>query len=184
MAPDRSASQLLLPNSLGYKFLDRFSIVDEPELHEDENGHILFWQMFGELLKPPFRSSCQVVELLETVAVTLRGYSGSAGDYGFLKSFIDTNSEGFFSKCWPSIATLALELPTYFPEGLIPVLSQPASALSLSRKQVAVLVAHQFLCTLGKPPWKEDDCYDFGVWYDSDQRHPEACKAYLSSLFT
>ncbi|KAI1326746.1 hypothetical protein F5Y16DRAFT_410701 [Xylariaceae sp. FL0255] len=181
-----------LPCSPSFKCLDRFSIIENPEDLEDENGMIPFWPVLESLLQSPVHSSRQLADLLETIAVTLRETSEPAGDYGLLKSFIDEHlTQTFFKEVWPQLVQFALELPQHFPSGSLPVLQTDAStrphpsvsALSLNRRQTACLVAHQFLCTLRAPSWR-DECSDFSIWYGSNQRHEEACRIYLSCLFT
>jgi poly(ADP-ribose) glycohydrolase len=80
---------------------------------------------------------------------------------------------------------LALELPHHFPSGSLPILGihSKSSTLKLSKRQTACLIAHQFLCTLRAPVWREE-CYDFSIWYASGQRHEQACTTYLTCLVT
>ncbi|KAK0667558.1 Poly glycohydrolase [Cercophora samala] len=74
-------------------------------------------------------------------------------------------------------------MPGLFPDGRIPVLNSENSSLRFSRRQVACLVVHQFLRTLSVPSWRDDDgTHDFGIWYSSQQRHPDAVRAYLRAL--
>lgn len=173
----------ILPSSPAFRCLDRFSIAPALEAEEDADGHVPFWPILKSLLGSPISSPSQLVDLLETLAVTLRNTSGPAGDYGLLKAFAAAHSTVFFDTCWPAVAALALELPLLFPEGALPVLqgNDAIQYLSLSRRQAACLVAHQFLCTLRAPGWR-DECYDFSIWYDSRQRHETACWSYLTSL--
>jgi poly(ADP-ribose) glycohydrolase len=128
------------------------------------------------------RSPTQLAELLDTIAVTLRGTSGPAGDYQLLKSFISDSQAAFFDEYWPLIVELALELPRHFPDGILPTLDLQ-NTLELSKRQTACLVVHQFLCTLRAPVWREE-YFDFSIWYASGQRHEPACRIYLTCLFT
>ncbi|KAF5611065.1 poly(ADP-ribose) glycohydrolase [Fusarium subglutinans] len=144
-----------LPNSASCRILDRFSdLPDDAGVEEDEDGKIPFWP----LLKTP------------------------SLDYGFLKGFLEQRGEAdILDKIWPKIRDVALDLPTYFPDGELGLL-QPGHPLHLSRGQVACLVAHQFLCSF--TPQKNDDGYqDLGIWFSSEQRHPTAVQMYLEALF-
>ncbi|KAI0505731.1 poly glycohydrolase-domain-containing protein [Xylaria bambusicola] len=176
----------LLPCSASFKCFDRFSIIDDTEDLEDPDGQVPFWPILTSLLRStPIETPTQLAELLDTIAVTLRGSSGPAGDYGFLKSFISTLEPAFFGTYWPLIVQFALELPEHFPSGILPVLGAEGttSTLELSRRQTACLVVHQFLCTLCPPAWREE-YFDFSIWYASGQRHEQACRIYLTCLLT
>ncbi|KAI1164001.1 poly glycohydrolase-domain-containing protein [Nemania serpens] len=179
------AEGYLLPCSASFKCIDRFSILDDPEDFEDADGQVPFWPLFTTLLRSPVKTPAQLTELLDTIAVTLRDSSGSAGDYELLKSFIGASQPEFCDRYWPSIVLLALELPQHFPHGTLPVLGteDSESTLKLSSRQVASLVVHQFLCTLRAPVWREE-FFDFSIWYASGQRHEEACWIDLTCLFT
>ncbi|KAJ1324366.1 poly(ADP-ribose) glycohydrolase [Microdochium nivale] len=198
-----------LPCSPTQRCLDRFSILQHAEHAEDQDGQVPVWQLVRQLLDTsPVADGTQLVDLLETIAVTLRGSTGPAGDYGLLRSMVDTQHVlSFFDECWPRIRSLALSMPELFPAGTLPVLAssiehQPAtgppgllrtqqqqqgrvleSVVVLSRQQVACLVAHQFLCTMGAPLPRRSDYFDFSIWFGSDQRHPEAARIYLTTLF-
>ncbi|KAJ8126511.1 hypothetical protein O1611_g7128 [Lasiodiplodia mahajangana] len=178
-------AQYLLPCSASFKCYDRFSILDDLGELEDADGQVPFWNILAELLRSSVKTPTQLAELLDTIAVTLRGNSGPAGDYRLLKSFISASKPEFFDTHWPLIVQLALELPEHFPSGNLPVLGVEGSPsnLRLSRRQTACLVVHQFLCTLRAPVWRED-FFDFSIWYGSGQRHEEACKIYMTCLFT
>ncbi|KAI1880943.1 hypothetical protein JX265_001183 [Neoarthrinium moseri] len=163
--------------------LDRFSIITESTGLEDVDGLVPFWVILETLLKNPVSIPTQLIELLDTIAVLLRQSSGPAGDFVLLRDFLSSHHEVFFGECWPSIVEAALEMPLLFPQGRLPLLQREVSTqhLSLTKKQVSCLVAHQFLCTLPQPQWR-DECYDFSIWYSNHQRHPQACRIYLTSL--
>ncbi|KAI0864039.1 hypothetical protein F4860DRAFT_501549 [Xylaria cubensis] len=146
----------LLPCSPSFKCPDRFSILDNSEELEDADGQVPFWPLLTTLLKSSVETPTQLAELLDTIAVTLRGSSGPAGDYQLLKYFIGDLQPSFFDEYWPVIVRLALDLPRHFPSGSL---------------QTACLVVHQFLCTLRAPDWRED-FFDFSIWI------------YLTCLFT
>lgn len=168
----------VLPSSAQVRCLDRFSILDDD--FEGEDGLVPFWALLQSILSKESNSSSDVVDILDTVSNCRRGSSGTAGDFGMLKQAVETNGEMFFSTVWPNIVQFALSMPEHFPTGKIEPLKSGAS-LHLSRAKVGCLVAHQFLCTVSSPSWR-DGFYDFSVWYDSSQRHPQAVKMYLEAL--
>ncbi|KAH8164615.1 hypothetical protein CIB48_g3648 [Xylaria polymorpha] len=179
------ATHYLLPCAASFRCLDRFSILDDPGKLEDADGQVPFWPLLTALLSNSVETPIQLAELLDTIAVTLRGSSGPAGDYQLLKSFIGDLKPSFFNEYWPLIVRLALDLPQYFPGGSLQVLDAEGSpsSLKLSRNQTACLIVHQFLCTLRAPAWREY-FFDFSIWYASGQRHEQACRIYLTCLFT
>jgi poly(ADP-ribose) glycohydrolase len=133
-------------------------------------------------MKRPVTSPAQIIDLLETIAVTLRQKSDT--DYGFLREFMQTKLEAdFFSRTWPFLVELSLQLPILFPDSTLSILSDKTPILRMSRKQTACLVVHQFLCTLAAPTW-QDGYQDFHIWYGSEQPHAGAVDAYLTALFT
>jgi poly(ADP-ribose) glycohydrolase len=169
------ATKYTLPCSPSYVCEDRFSILDSDELQ------VPFWPLLEELLKQSITSPAQLIELLETIAVTLRQKSDT--DYGCLRDFLHTKvTSDFFSRTWPLLVHLALQLPSLFPDSVLPILSNEHPSLRLSRKQAACLVVHQFLCTLAAPTW-QDGYQDFHIWYSSEQPHAGAVNAYLTALF-
>ncbi|KAI0405142.1 poly glycohydrolase-domain-containing protein [Xylaria palmicola] len=178
-------AQYLLPCSASFRCVDRFSILDDPGELEDADGQAPFWDVFVALLRSPVGTPAQLVELLETIAVTLRQSTGPAGDYRLLASCISDSQPDFFDTHWPLIVQLALELPQQFPSGCLPALGaeDSPSYIALSKRQTACLLVHQFLCTLRAPPWRED-FFDFSIWYASGQRHEQACRIYLTCFFT
>ncbi|KAI0201598.1 poly glycohydrolase-domain-containing protein [Astrocystis sublimbata] len=182
---ETTSYQYLLPSAASFRCIDRFSILENSEELEDSDGQVPFWPVFTTLLKSSVRTSAELVEFLETVAVTLRASSGPAGDYQLLESYINTSQPLFFDQYWPVIVRLALKLPQLFPNGSLQVLCANDSPflLELSREQTACLVVHQFLCTLRAPIWRED-FFDFSIWYASEQRHELACQIYLTCLFS
>ncbi|EGP89117.1 unnamed protein product [Zymoseptoria tritici ST99CH_1A5] len=169
------STEYTLPCSPKYLCEDRFSILDSDELQ------VPFWPVFAELLKQPTTTPTQVIDLLETIAVTLRQKSST--DYGFLRDFMRTKlAPDFFSRTWPSVVDLSLQLPVLFPICTLPILSAGQASLQLTRRQAACLVTHQFLCTLAAPTW-QDGYQDFHIWYSAEQPHARAVDAYLTALF-
>ncbi|KAK5991259.1 Poly(ADP-ribose) glycohydrolase-like protein [Cladobotryum mycophilum] len=172
-------SSSVLPNSPTQRCLDRFSILED---QEGEDGLVEFWPLLQEILKQKVTESSQLLDVLDTISNIVQGDSGHAGDYGSLIAVVEQNRDVFFSRLWPSIVRIALKLPEFFPTGTIPIL-RPGGKLCLSVDEAACLVAHQFLCTLQPPNWR-DSFYDFSIWYASDQRHPKAAQMYLTALFS
>ncbi|KAK0388668.1 hypothetical protein NLU13_4911 [Sarocladium strictum] len=168
-----------LPNSPTNRRLDRFSILNDDQ--EGEDGPVPFWALLQHVLQPNIESSGQLIEVLDTVSNILRDSSGSAGEYGTLKSMVDGHGPAFFVDVWPKIVYCSLQLQECFPEGRIPVL-QPGTKLQWTRLQVASLVANQFLCSLDCPAGR-DGYFDFSIWYASEQRHPYSAQMYLKAVF-
>lgn len=166
----------ILPCSPDILCEDRFSITESEELH------VPFWEVLTTLLNTTaVDSHADLIDILETVAVTRRGRSDT--DYGFLKRVLISleRKQYFFDRVWPVIKDLALEMPTLFPGSQIPILGRQQWSLVFSRRQVACLVVHQFLCTLTAPTW-QDGFQDFHIWYSSEQPHTKAVEAYLTAL--
>ncbi|KAJ4153899.1 hypothetical protein LMH87_010365 [Akanthomyces muscarius] len=173
----RQHFECVLPCALSCRVIDRFSVLEDS--CEDSDGSVPFWLLLKELLRQNITAWPSLLDLLETISVTLRGSTAAAGDYGSLRLAI-ANESSFFTDIWPSILRFAVALPKVFTSETIPKLA-PGQTLSLSQSQCASLLAHQFLCSFESP---RPDFYDFSVWYDSSQRHPLAVSAYLHSLFT
>ncbi|KAF2155718.1 hypothetical protein K461DRAFT_290717 [Myriangium duriaei CBS 260.36] len=176
-----SQDYCILPSSPTCRCLDRFSILDDG--HEDEDGLVPFWDILVATLHQPVTSTIQLIDVLETISNTLRGNSGETGDYGTLRAFISQPANAdFYDSVWPTIASSALQMPSLFPDSTIPVL-KPGLTVAFSPHQISCLVAHQFLCTLTEPPWR-DGFYDFSIWYSSSQPHTLAAEMYLTSITT
>lgn len=169
-------TRYLLPCSPQVLCEDRFSILDTDEIH------VPFWELFKVLASQTVKNPDAVIELLESIAIAQRQKTET--DYGFLRNFMTTElPERFYTRTWPCLVSLALEMPTLFPEHSLPILSSNHPQLRLSRRQVACLVVHQFLCTLTAPSWQAG-FQDFHIWYSSEQPHSNAVAAYLTALFT
>lgn len=166
-----------LPCSLDILCIDRFDLTDS------DADEVPFWRILQAALAAPLADLKGLLDLLETIAVTRTGTAGT--DYELLRlSFAKywAPQERFFQSIWPTLKSISLELPHLFPFG-IHSLSTTNNKLVLSRRQVACLVVHQFLCTLDSPPWMTDGCPDFHIWYSSQTPHPNAVEAYLFALF-
>ncbi len=172
-------SVFVLPSAPSERCLDRFSILQDGQ--EDGDGLVPFWPLLVEVLRQPVRMPSQLIDVLDTISNSLRGSSGAAGDYGTLEAAVQEKECDFFGSIWPKIVRLALMTPRLYPEHCLPIL-KPGMALGLSRDQAGCLVSHQFLCTLRPPPWR-NDFVDFGIWYGSSQRHPQAVEMYLNAIF-
>ncbi|KAL1836451.1 hypothetical protein VTJ49DRAFT_5139 [Mycothermus thermophilus] len=144
--------------------------------------------------------------LLDTITLTIRGTTHPArihgsdkdDDYRLLREAIDSRfrtGEHFSREVWPRLVRVALEMPDLFPSHDIPCLGSPfrkravngaeEDTISLSRRQAACLVVHQFLRTLRAPAWKDEEegLHEFGLWYSgAGQRQESAARAYLAAL--
>jgi poly(ADP-ribose) glycohydrolase len=171
--------RFLLPNHPTIQCIDRFDLVSSDDLQ------VPFWATLSVLLSYTITSTSDLIDQLESISFTLRGASNT--DYGFLKDFLEEqwpSTEQFFERVWPAAVKLALEMPELFPEGAIECLSEQNPELRFSRRQVACLVVHQFLCSLPGQPWTSDSSVDFHIWFSSGQPCPRAVEAYLHALFT
>ncbi len=151
------------------------------DLTDSDADEVCFWRVLESALEPSLTSLDGLVDLLEVVAITLRGTAGT--DYGLLHQTFTkywAPQEHFFDHVWPTLKRLALELPSLFPPTL-PRLSTQNKGIILSRRQVACLLVRQFLCTLLAPRWMTDGSPDFHIWYSSGTPHPAAVEAYLFS---
>lgn len=172
--------QLQLPCALEKVCQDRFDICNSTE---DE---VPFWELFTHLISAPVTTINNLIDILETIAFSLRGTAGT--DYQMLcetfSQYWDQQTTDYFVDIWPVLRSLALELPILFVSKRLDCMTQANNRIVLSRRQVACLVVHQFLCTLPIPQWMTDGSPDFHIWYSSATPHPEAVRAYLFSLFT
>jgi poly(ADP-ribose) glycohydrolase len=158
---------------------------DRFDLLPSEDPEVPFWDILYAILKPKIASISALIDQLETISITLRGKA--ATDYGFLQTFLESDwpsKERLFTHVWPGVISLALEMPVLFPEGSLPVLSQDNPRVVLSRRQVACLVVHQFLCSLPAQPWVTDSSVDFSIWFSNHSPSPKITQAYLYALFT
>lgn len=170
---------LLLPSHSTVRCQDRFDLCDSTE---DE---VPFWELFVRLLNPPLTAVDGLVDVLDTIAISLRGTADTDHQF-FHDAFVEywhTAQLAFFHSVWPVLRSLALELPELFPTNVLASLAHRNSRIVLSRRQVACLIVHQFLCTLSRPQWMTDGSQDFHIWYSSRTPQPKAVKAYLFSLF-
>ncbi|EAS28217.3 poly(ADP-ribose) glycohydrolase [Coccidioides immitis RS] len=169
-----------LPCSPSLVCQDRFDLLEADE------WDVPFWSILKKALSLKITDSHGLINLLQTIDVTLRGCATT--DHGFLQTFLRGMGEAaegqFFNRVWPVLVEIALEMPSLFPESSLPILSEQHDQVTLSRRQVACLVVHQFLCSLPSQPWPTDSSPDFRIWYSTDIRHPKAVAAYISSVFT
>ncbi|KAJ6531446.1 hypothetical protein DFH09DRAFT_1044648 [Mycena vulgaris] len=162
---------------------DRFGLTDT-----DSDEPIPFWLILRQILSPPAQSTSQLIEALDTIAVTLRERSDT--DNIFLRRFLDAgwDTTSFFQRIWPRCVEIALEMPLLFPDGHLEPLTRTRPSQVFSPRQIACLVVHQFLCTLPKLPWvrleEEGNSQDLHIWYAGEQPHPNVVQAYLTALFT
>ncbi|PGH23767.1 hypothetical protein AJ80_02197 [Polytolypa hystricis UAMH7299] len=175
-----SLYSFVLPCSPTIVCQDRFDLLDSDEVD------VPFWRIIETMLANKVTIWIDLLELMDTIVVTLRG--SSLSDYQFLRDFLQTEwaskEADFFENVWPTLVRVALEMPRLFPQSTLPLLSEMTHGMELSRRQVACLVIHQFLCSLSKQPWPTDSSPDFSIWYTSDAKQPKAARAYLCALFT
>ncbi|KAL4886915.1 hypothetical protein BJY04DRAFT_212885 [Aspergillus karnatakaensis] len=180
----------ILPSSSDVRRPDRFDLVVSDEYE------VPFWDLLSAILKSesdPIVDVSSLVSALETIAIILRGSARDAGFEllrGFLLQYLvdDRGSARFFAQEWPVLVDLALEMPSLFPEGVLPSFVCPDDGISeavFSRRQVACLVVHQFLCSLPPHPWPTESFVDLSPWYSMTSTvHEGAVSAYLTALFT
>jgi poly(ADP-ribose) glycohydrolase len=161
-----------------------------------------FWDLLTAILtskSDPIHDIASLIEALETIALSLRVTVKNENHnalHEFLVSYLqdEAKHDQYFTKTWPFLVDLALEMPTLFPDGMLPCIS-PAQTdkqndkgsiqATFSRRQVACLVVHQFLCSLPPHPWDTESFVDLRPWYSqSNTSHAGAVNAYLTSLFT
>jgi poly(ADP-ribose) glycohydrolase len=168
----------LLPSHPSLLVLDRFDILSF------SSPTVPFWDILNALLCEPVTSISDLIDQLESISFNLRGESNT--DYGFLRTFLESHwsaTERFFTVVWPAAMKLALEMPMLFPSSEIECLSEENPQIVLSRRQVACLVVHQFLCSLPAQPWETDSSVDFHIWFSSEPPCARAVEAYLHALF-
>ncbi len=170
MAAPPSFSSYLLPSNPSVMVADPLSICENYDSLE-----VPKWQMVTKLLGE--RSIIDFREL-EDVITTLKPDT----EVGTLKTVLDgVDSSHFFSAVLPTVCTIALQMPTLFPAGELPVLCPGEDAsLSLTREQVACLLSHMFFCTLEPPRWSQYWA-NFDIWYNSSL---SPVKAYIQVLVT
>ncbi|KAL8672434.1 MAG: hypothetical protein Q9168_003112 [Polycauliona sp. 1 TL-2023] len=172
-----ASSVLELPCSPTLLSTDRFDLTDS------DADEVPFWEILQAALTAPLTNLNDLIDLLETIAIIRRGTADT--DYGLLHATFAKYwkpEEHFFRDTWPILRNLALVLPIHFSSGL-QALCTEYDTMIITRRQVACLVVHQFLCTLSTPPWMKDGSPDFHIWYSSETPHPKAVEAYLFALF-
>lgn len=157
-----------------------------------------FWDLLKAILtskSDPIQDIASFIEALETIALSLR-WTMTNENHNALHEFLashlqdEAKHDQYFTKTWPFLVDLALEMPTLFPDGTLPCLSLAPNGTGMttatfSRRQVACLVVHQFLCSLPSHPWDTESFVDLRPWYSqSNTSHPGAVHAYLTALFT
>ncbi|KKK16912.1 hypothetical protein P175DRAFT_0497302 [Aspergillus ochraceoroseus IBT 24754] len=181
----------ILPSSPSVRREDRFCLLDSDEYD------VPFWDLLTAVLRSessPIVDVSSLIEALETIALILRGTT-SGVDYGLLREFMaqhfaeESDSIRFFTRTWPMLVDLALEMPSLFVHGTLPsfapVFAEGISRVSFSRRQIVCLVVHQFLCSLPPHPWQTESFVDLHPWYTlTSTIHRGAVDAYLTALFT
>lgn len=165
-----------LPSSPELTCVDRFDILDR----DDPDGLVPFWCIVTKLLQREISSVYEIIDVLETIVLTLE--RSPLHDYHVLKNIL-ASQWASFTRIWPCLRELALELPHLFPTHQVPMLLSGGAELRLTRRQAACLVVHQFLGTLPTPSTR-DEFFDFSIWYSSNQPHINASTIYLTSILT
>lgn len=186
------ANRFILPSSPVVRCQDRFDLLGSDE------DQVPFWDLLTAILtskSDPIHDIASLFDALENVAISLRG-SLLNGNYDALHEFMtsylqdEVRRDQFFTKTWPFLVDLALEMPTLFPDGALPCLSASENdnemgIAAFSRRQIACLVVHQFLCSLPPHPWDTESFVDLRPWDTrSNTSHAGAVHAYLTALFT
>ncbi|KAL5374111.1 hypothetical protein DPSP01_012172 [Paraphaeosphaeria sporulosa] len=166
----------ILPSHPSITCIDRFSLIESPN---DTGEDPPFWQLFITLLDTPVTSIPALLDVLETIAIERRGKAPQ--DYNTLASILRAREAAFLNVLWPAIANSALAMPNLFPSHSLPILGERTAKLELSRKQVACLVAHQFLGTLEEVPW-QTGFHIFELWFAGEQVHARAPEVYIDSV--
>ncbi|KZP22543.1 poly glycohydrolase isoform [Athelia psychrophila] len=180
---------LVLPSSPDCLCEDRFSLTETDINCDPDNALVPAWSLVQAVLAhaPPPQSATELIAQLDTLSVAFRGFAikNSAFLNQFIQSWARDAPQRFFAETWPGCVRIALEMPALFPEGYLRPLTRDAPAHYYSRRQIACLVVHQFMCTLARPSWMQaDGSPDFSIWYADEQPHPMAVRAYLHALFT
>ncbi|KAJ5896252.1 uncharacterized protein N7473_005651 [Penicillium subrubescens] len=185
-------NRFILPSSSVVRCPDRFDLLGSDE------DQLPFWDLLTAILtskSDPIHDIASLIEALETIALSLRGTVTNENHnalHEFMASYLkdEAKHEQYFTKTWPFLVDLALEMPILFPDRTLPCLS-PAhgdngtTTATFSRRQVACLVVHQFLCSLPPHPWGTESFVDLRPWYSqSNTSHTGAVHAYLTALFT
>lgn len=82
----------------------------------------------------------------------------------YVESLSEDDRQQFFRKLIPFVRSLAAQLPDYFTDGVPTLLPNKAGEVKLTRKEIAVLLANMFFCTLPRPSWNSH-WVDFSIWF-------------------
>jgi len=193
-------SRFTLPTFPNLLRQDRFDVVGSDDLE------VPFWEILTAILRPanPIEDVASLIETLQTIRACLedgaKDYNAANSDYEiidtdyeYLRQFLSqylSNSPNniFFKEIWPRLVQIALEMPSLFPSHSLDCtrLTSRQCVFVFSRRQLACLVVHQFLCSLPSHPWRTQSFVDLRIWYSSSaaSSHAPAMHAYLTALFT
>ena len=89
--------------------------------------------------------------------------------FDFLSAFLKiVDSRDFFERVVPNMVKIALQMPELFPSGELKILEQGRDGfVSFTRKQIACLLVHMFLCTL-QPQKLNKHWVNFSPWFNSN----------------
>ena len=105
--------------------------------------------------------------------------------FDFLPAFLKIiNSKDFFERVVPNMVKIALQMPELFPSGELKALERGRDGfVSFTRKQIACLLVHMFLCTL-QPQKLNKHWVNFSPWFNSNSPPVIAYMQCLCSYFS
>ena len=149
---------------------DRFSVCEQ----YSDQPQVPHWLFIETLLLKPMEQLEDLLDIISNCQYDL--------EFPTLKSVFPTDNP---KKIISSIIKAALRMPELFPTGFleIHIISMKRKLISLTREQIACLLAHMFLCTLKTPSWNKHWC-TFGIWYASTSQPAEAYLKCLLAYFS
>ena len=144
---------------------DRFSVCEQ----YSDRPQVPHWVFIETLLqKKPLR---RLEDLLDVI-----GHNEHDLEFSTLKSVLQ---DKFSLRTFPVMIKAALRMPELFSNGVLEILTPGTTkTISLTREQIACLLAHMFLCTLKTPIWNKHWC-TFGIWFATNSR---PAREYLKCL--
>ena len=138
-----------------------------------ESDTVPLWLLITKLLQQQVTNVDELTDIISSL-----NHNAKFGTLRLVLQSIDF--QHFIATSWPAMCRAALSMPELFPSGELNTL-QPGveSSVLLSRKQIACLLVHMFLCTLRTPAWNKY-WVDFSIWYNSTS---PPVVSYLLSLF-